>query len=95
MAAAGDPAAPQSFAVAAEVLGRIRGAKTRQKRNLRWPVTGLRVWGPSEARRALQAVLPDVLRAGAVADGALVFTEGAVEEGQRLGVEVALAQEAG
>ena len=43
----GEPAVPESFATAAEVLGRIRGAKTREKRNLRWPVTRLRVSGPS------------------------------------------------
>ena len=94
MAAAGEPAAPESFAIAAEVLGKIRGAKTREKKNLRWPVTRLRVWGPSEARRALEAVLPDVLRAGAVEEGALELVDGAVAEGERLGVEVALAQEA-
>jgi valyl-tRNA synthetase len=94
MAAAAEPAAPESFAVAAEVLGRIRGAKTREKKNLRWPVSGLRVWGSNDARRALVAVLPDVLRAGVVADAALELGEGAVEEGQRLGVEVMLAKEA-
>ncbi|HUP25004.1 MAG TPA: class I tRNA ligase family protein, partial [Thermoanaerobaculia bacterium] len=93
--AAAEPKAAESFALAAEVLGRIRGAKTREKRNLRWPVTGLRVWGSAEALRALEPVLPDVLRAGAVADSALVLAEGAVGEGERLGVEVVLAKEAG
>ena len=72
----------------------IRGAKTREKKNLRWPVARLRVWGPSEARRALEAVLPDVLRAGAVEQGALELVDGAVAEGERLGVEVGLAEEA-
>jgi valyl-tRNA synthetase len=95
MAAAGEPAEAQSLAAAAEVLARIRGAKTREKRNLRWPVTGLEVRGSSEALRALEAVLPDVLRAGVVADGALELREGTTPEGQRLGVEVALAEEAG
>jgi valyl-tRNA synthetase len=94
MAAAGEPALPESFAAAAEVLAQIRGAKTREKRNLRWPVTRLEVRGPSEARRALEAVLPDVLRAGAVEEGALRLEEGAAPEGQRLGVEVALGDEA-
>jgi valyl-tRNA synthetase len=94
MAATGEPAVPESFAIAAEVLGKIRGAKTRDKKSLRWPVTALRVWGPSEAQRALQAVLPDVLRAGAVEEGALELGTGPVVEGERLGVEVALAQEA-
>jgi hypothetical protein len=75
-------------------LGRIRGAKTRDKKNLRWPVTKLRVWGPSDARRALEAVLPDVLRAGAVEEGALETSDGAVVEGELLGVEVVLANEA-
>ena len=94
MAAAREPAVPESFAVAAEVLGRIRGTKTREKKNLRWPVTTLRVWGPNEARRALEAVLADVLRAGAVEEGALELADGTVAEGERLGVEVVLAQEA-
>jgi hypothetical protein len=57
-------------------------------------VTRLEVRGPSEARRALEAVLPDVLRAGAVEEGALRLEEGAAPEGQRLGVEVALGDEA-
>jgi valyl-tRNA synthetase len=94
MAAVRDPAALESFATAALVLGRIRGAKTRERKNLRWPVAKLRVWGPSEARRALEAVLPDVLRAGAVADGALEMSDGAPPEGELLGVEVVLADEA-
>jgi valyl-tRNA synthetase len=95
MSAARDPAAPESFVTAALVLGRIRGAKTREKKNLRWPVAKLRVWGPGDARRALEAVLPDVLRAGAVAEGALEMSDGEVaEEGELLGVEVALADEA-
>jgi valyl-tRNA synthetase len=95
LAAAAEPSTPESFAAAAEVLGRIRGAKTREKKNLRWPVTVLKVWGGSESRRALEAVLPDVLRAGAVAEGALELAEGAVADGERLGVEVVLAEEAG
>jgi len=95
MDAAAAPEAPESFAAASEVLGQIRGAKTREKRNLRWPVTRLKVWGPMEARQALAAVLPDVLRAGAVEEGALDLAEGTSPEGQRLGVEVALGEEAG
>jgi hypothetical protein len=89
-----EPAAGESFATAALVLGRIRGAKTRDKKNLRWPVTRLRVWGPSAALRALEGVLPDVLRAGAVESGALEMSEGAVAEGELLGVEIVLADEA-
>ena len=95
MAPVAEPTEAESFAIAAEVLGRIRGAKTREKKNLRWPVAKLEVWGPSEALRALESVLPDVLRAGAVAPDALALREGAVAEGERLGVEVVLAQEAG
>jgi valyl-tRNA synthetase len=94
MSAAGEPAAPESFAAASEVLTQIRGAKTREKRNLRWPVTRLVVRGPSDARRALEAVLPDVLRAGAVEEGALQLVDGQAPEGQRLGVEIALAEAA-
>ena len=84
------------IALAALVLGRIRGAKTRDKKNLRWPVTMVKVWGPEDAVNAFLAVKRDVLRAGAVLEGAL-FTEvsiGPVAEGERLGVEVTLAQEA-
>ena len=80
---------------AADLRQHLGGAKTREKRNLRWPVAGIKVWGASDALRALEAVLPDVLRAGAVAEGALELAEGEVEEGQRLGVEVVLAKEAG
>jgi valyl-tRNA synthetase len=94
MAAVPEPVAADSFALAAEVLGRIRGAKTRDKRNLRWPVARLEVTGPAEALRALEPVLPDVLRAGAVAEGALTLREGAVAAGERLGIEVTLAPQA-
>jgi valyl-tRNA synthetase len=94
MEAVPEPAAAESFALAALVVGRIRGAKTREKRNLRWPVAKLEIWGPSEALQALEAVLPDVLRAGAVAPEALEVRKGPVGDGERLGVEVTLAQEA-
>ncbi|HVR30881.1 MAG TPA: valine--tRNA ligase [Thermoanaerobaculia bacterium] len=93
MAAARGPDTPESFAAAAEVLGHIRGAKTRAKRNLRWPVVRLEVRGPTGGLRALEAVLPDILRAGAVEDGALRLEEGPAPEGQRLGVAVALGEE--
>jgi valyl-tRNA synthetase len=95
MEAVAEPKVPQSFAIAAEVLGKIRGAKTREKRNLRWPVAKLKIAGPSETRHALEAVLPDVLRAGAVTSAALELADGALAEGERVGVEVTLAQEAG
>jgi hypothetical protein len=97
MADVREPAAAESFVLAAQVLGRIRGAKTRDKRNLRWPVTKVSVQGPEEAVNAFLAVSLDVRRAGVVSEGAL-FTEvsvGAVEDGERLRVEVELAEEAG
>jgi valyl-tRNA synthetase len=95
MASVAEPKAAESFALAAEVLGRIRGAKTRDKKNLRWPVTKVKVWGAVEAVNALGAVFEDVKRAGG--GGALVSEIGSdpVADGERLGVEVELAEEAG
>jgi valyl-tRNA synthetase len=56
-AADGDPSA---FALAAEVLGAVRRAKTEQKRSLKWPVDRVVVVDHEPRARALRTVADDV-----------------------------------
>jgi valyl-tRNA synthetase len=88
---AGDAAA---FAAGALVLRKIRAAKTQSKRSLRWPVDEIAVRGPQSELAALRAVLPDVLRAGAVRERGARLEPGAPPEGEALGVVVRLAETA-
>ncbi len=60
------PEHPDCYDAGAEVLGKIRMAKTEAKRNLRWRVDSLQVSGPAEAIDSLRPSLGDVLEAGNV-----------------------------
>jgi valyl-tRNA synthetase len=82
---------PEAFPAAVEVLRKIRAAKTRAKRGLRWPVESVVIRGSQASREALASVLPDVVRAGVVAQGAARLEEGPPAEGERFAVAVQLA----
>ncbi|HXE71255.1 MAG TPA: class I tRNA ligase family protein, partial [Candidatus Nitrosotenuis sp.] len=82
------------YECACEVLTKVRGAKTEAKKNLRWPVVALEVTGSAPNLRLLEAVLPDLCRAGAVAEGAVRLAEGPPPEGERFSVQVTLGSEA-
>ncbi|MHC4858994.1 MAG: valine--tRNA ligase, partial [Planctomycetota bacterium] len=77
----GDEAAVETFEAAAEVIGRIWGAKTVGARGPRWPVDSLEVRGSERARQALAPALADVLRAGCVTPQAATVAEGKAPEG--------------
>ena len=81
-----------TFELAALTLGKIRGAKTAGKKSLRWPVDEVIITGSSQDLAALSPVLTDVLRAGNVRDASTV--EGPSPEGERLGIDVHLGQQA-
>jgi valyl-tRNA synthetase len=80
------------FGCAVEVLHKIRAAKTRARRSLRWPVARLEISGPSNNQSVLRPVLSDVLRAGNVKEGAHRLTDGESPEGERFRVSVELAE---
>jgi valyl-tRNA synthetase len=83
---------PASFPCAIELLRKIRAAKTRERRNLRWEVARLQVGAAPGDLDALRPLLEDVLRAGAVREGACALAEAtAAAEGERLQVAVELA----
>jgi valyl-tRNA synthetase len=84
-------ASPDAFAAGVEVLRKIRTAKTRARRNLRWPVESVLIRGSGERLDALASVLPDVLRAGGAADHAVRVETGPAPEGERFEVQVQLA----
>lgn len=88
-----EPEQRESFAVASDLLRQIRGAKTREKRSLRWPVSALQVSGPEEARAALDPVLDDVLRAGVAEEATIEIVDGPAPVEGRFAVEVSLAEE--
>ncbi|MEE2778210.1 MAG: valine--tRNA ligase [Acidobacteriota bacterium] len=92
-AAVATPESGLSFGAASEVLRQIRGAKTQAKRSLRWPVAELSIGGDEEAVTALRTVLDDVLRAGAVAEGAAKVVVGENPGEGLFIVEVTLAEE--
>jgi valyl-tRNA synthetase len=85
-----EPEHAASFECAVEVLRKIRQAKTRARKSLRTPVTRLEIAGPDECRQALEPVLPDVLMAGAVVDGACTSLAGDAPEGERFEVRAEL-----
>lgn len=60
------PAHSDSYALAVEVLGKIRMAKTEGKRNLRWPVKAVRIAAEAQALEALREVTEDLIEAGNV-----------------------------
>ena len=86
------------------LLHTIRGHKTREKRNLRWPVISLTVRGSARDRQALRPVIDDVLRAGAVEESGFVLegpvlegpaqADGEAREGRSLEVVLELGEEA-
>ena len=85
------PADDAAYAAAVELSQKIRGAKTRAKKSLRWPVAKLRVTGSEADLQALRGVLDDVLASGSVADGACELTPGAAPEAERFSAEIELA----
>ncbi len=78
---------------AVEVLRKIRATKTQAKKSLRWPVTRLEIVGPEAEQAALLPVLPDVLHAGNVNEGAHRLAEGPSPDGERFRVQVELQQD--
>ena len=64
-AADGDPLA---FAMAAEVLGAVRRAKTESKRSLKWPVDTVAVADHEPRAKALESVVDDVREASNAAE---------------------------
>lgn len=85
------PDAGEVLDCAVEVLRKIRAAKTRAKKSLRWPVTALVIVGPEAECATLRSVLSDVLHAGNVEKDAHHLAKGASPEGERFSVEVELS----
>ncbi|MEE9278802.1 MAG: valine--tRNA ligase [Myxococcota bacterium] len=81
------------YACAVEISQKIRAAKTRARRSLRWPVEQLDVAGETENISALRAVLDDVLAAGTIERDRCRLEPGHAPEGERFTVHVTLADE--
>jgi valyl-tRNA synthetase len=75
---------------AIEVLGKIRRTKTDARKPLRWPIDRLAIRGSQADCRALEAVLADVLAAGAVGTGDCTIEPGEAPEEERFSVEAEL-----
>ena len=80
--ASGDGA--DRYACAIELSQKIRAAKTRARRSLRWPVESLDVSGQGDDVAALRTVLDDVLAAGNDRRGALQNPDGPGSRGRAL-----------
>lgn len=89
----GDSSKPGCYAAGVEVLTKIRSAKTEGKRNLRWPVKGLKVVGEQASLDALELALDDVLEAGSVDRSGLVLEAGKADGAELFSVSVELAPE--
>jgi valyl-tRNA synthetase len=94
VAAVAAPDTAGIFDAAVEVLAAVRGAKTKAQKSLRWPVAKLEIAGPESSRKALEAVLPDVLAAGNVDPAVVQVVDGPEPEGTRFVVTVELAESA-
>lgn len=88
------PQAGDVYRAAAEILSKIRTAKTAARRNLRWPVVSLHVIGSAAERAAIAPVLSDILEAGAVAADAVQLLDGVAPPRERFEVRVVLGDEA-
>ncbi len=82
-----------TYDAAAEILSKIRGAKSIGKRSLKWPVERLIVTGPAANLAAFEPVRDDVLKAGKVMDGALSTVDGDADDNDRFKVTVTLSAE--
>ena len=85
----------RSFAAAIELIGKIRGAKTEARRNLRWKVKALEISGPPSNHQALQPVLDDVIAGGNVERRAVKLIEVPNCSSGMFDVKVVLAAEEG
>ncbi len=85
--------AADGYACAVEISQKIRAAKTRERRSLRWPVERLEVAGSTADIASLSSVLEDVLAAGTIAEDHCHIQPGAAPEGERFSVQVVLAEE--
>lgn len=93
VAAVPAPQNDHSFAAAIEVIGKIRGAKTEARKNLRWKVAALEIKGSAQNHRALEPVLKDVLLGGNVAREDVQLVEAAKAENGMFDVKLTLAEE--
>jgi valyl-tRNA synthetase len=78
---------------AVDVMAAIRGAKTKAQKSLRWPVASIEIVGSEADRNALLPVIDDVCRAGNVAKGGLVMSDGEAPEHERFAITVVLGEE--
>ncbi len=85
--------AADGYACAVEISQKIRAAKTRERRSLRWPVERLEVAGSTADIASLSSVLEDVLAAGTIAEDHCHIQPGAAPEGERFSVQIVLAEE--
>ena len=89
--AAGTADRPDTLAVAGDVLGAVRRAKTSAQRSMRARVARLEAWDTPERLEAIEAARRDLVEAARVDD--LVLTP--VGPGLEARVEVSLAEESG
>ncbi|HGY92922.1 MAG TPA: valine--tRNA ligase [Planctomycetes bacterium] len=82
----------QSFTAAVDVLSRIRGAKSKAQKSLRWPVAGLCITASQEDLADLTPVLADLIQAANATEDAVELVEGAPPGESRFGVEVTLGE---
>lgn len=87
-----EPQFEDIYGCAVEVLSKIRQAKTKAQKKLRWPVKTLTIKGSAASLAALDQALSDVLLAGSAEDAEVVKVEAAIENGEHFEVEVELAE---
>ena len=84
-----EPASETSYQSASEVIGKIRGAKTREQKSLKWEVEELNLTCSDDYKDSLNIVLEDLLKAGNVKT--VEFKSGEASEGY-FDVSVKLSQ---
>ncbi|MBF0441162.1 MAG: valine--tRNA ligase, partial [Oligoflexales bacterium] len=87
-----DKVSDQTFTFAEEVVARIRAEKTKNQKNLRWPVASLKIKVSEGDQDILKGVLPDILRAGNVSPSGVTIESGEILEGILFELKVVLSE---
>ena len=86
-----EPKHTELYDCAVELLGKIRQAKTKAQKKLRWPVKSIVIKGSAESLEALEDALQDVLLAGSAEDAQVIKEVAQIEGSEHFEVEIELA----
>ncbi len=78
--------------IAKEVLGGIRGEKTKAQKSLKWPVKAVKVKGEAQKIEVLKKVLEDLTAAGNVSENGFSFVSEKIEGESNFELDITLSE---